>query len=90
MNDSEQQRLYRLFTSIAILLIKRGDMATFARLHLNSLSKVALGRLRYKKIDTKIIGEIEYECTPEDEAFYKQFNELSGKAKEPNRKIFCA
>lgn len=31
----------------------------------------------YEKVNTHLIGEIEYECSPEDEEFFKKFHELS-------------
>lgn len=35
----------------------------------------------YERVNTKIIGEVEYNCTPEDEKFFMQYGELSEKLK---------
>ena len=35
----------------------------------------------YEKVRTQLIGEIEYECSPEDEAYFNKYHELSEKLK---------
>lgn len=35
----------------------------------------------YEKVNTHLIGEIEYECSPEDEEFFNKFHELSERLK---------
>ncbi|MBT9151407.1 MAG: putative DNA repair helicase RadD [candidate division WS2 bacterium] len=82
MKEYEQQRLLRLFNININIDVKKGWHGYVYEVTLKQLIKSGfLAKPYYEKIDTKIIGEVEYECSPEDEEFFKRFNELSEKLK---------
>ena len=82
MKDYEQQRLRRLFNIDMNIDKKKGWHGYVYEVTLKQLIKSGfLAKPYYEKVDTKIIGEIEYECSTADEEFFKRFNDLSEKLK---------
>lgn len=83
MNEYEQQRLLRLFNVDRNIAMQKGRHGYVYEVTLKQLLKSGfLAKPHYEKIDTQIIGEIEYECSPEDKSFFERFNELSEKLKD--------
>lgn len=83
MNEYEQQRLIHLFNIDSNIAKQKGRHGYVYEVTMKQLLKSGfLAKPYYEKIDTEIIGEIEYECSPEDKAFFERFNELSEKLKD--------
>lgn len=82
MNEYEQQRLLRLFNIDSNIAKQKGRHGYVYEVTLKQLLKSGfLAKPYYEKICTEINGEIEYDCSPEDEAYFERFNELSEKLK---------
>ncbi len=83
MQESEQKRLQRMFSINQNLLEKRGTNGYVYEVTLKQLLMAGyLAQPIYERINTEIIGEVEYHCTPEDEEFFMQYGELSEKLKD--------
>ena len=83
MNESEQQRLQSMYHINRNLLQNRGVNGYVYEVTLKQLLMSGfLAKPYYEKINTEIIGEIEYQCTQEDEAYFLQFGELSERIKK--------
>lgn len=84
MQESQKIRLLRMFN--ADMNIKKGvgvkDKGYVYEVTLKQLlASGFLAKPKYIPVSTNIIGEIEYESTPEDELFFEQFGELSERLK---------
>lgn len=82
MQDPEQKRLQSMFNINENLINRRGFHGFVYEVTLAKL--IASGFLAtpiYTRVNTKIIGEIEYDCTLEDEEFFVKYGELSEKLK---------
>lgn len=82
MNDAEQQRLqtmYHINYNLQKHIGVNGYVYEVTLKHL--LDSGFLAVPKYIPVYTQIIGEIEYQCTEEDEAFFNQFGELSEQIK---------
>ena len=84
MQDYDRKRLFDMFNVTENLGSNIGNSkgyiyeVTLKNLLINGF----LANPIYKKIETNIVGEIEYSITEEDEAFFNTFGELSEKLKE--------
>lgn len=95
MQDSERRKLNSMFNVDENIRNQIGRRGYVYEITLKELIKSGfLANPVYEKIKTQIIGKIEYELTPEDEAFFAQYGELSarlmdriGKSAVRNRKI---
>lgn len=82
MQDAEQKRLQAMFNISQNLAKKKGIHGYVYEVTLKQLLVSGfLAKPIYERVNTKIIGEVEYDCTPEDEAFFVQYGELSEKLK---------
>lgn len=82
INKYEQQHLIRQFNidhNIANRIGKNGFVYQVTLKHL--IKAGFLSRPIYEKIETEIIGEIEYDLNDEDQAFFDRFGELSERLK---------
>lgn len=82
MQKSEQRKLQQMFNINENLLKKIGTNGYVYEVTLKQLLVSGyLAKPNYERVDTKIVGEIEYECTAEDEEFFMKYGELSEKLK---------
>lgn len=82
MNDSEQQRLQSMYNVNNNLINHKGMHGYVYEVTLKQLLMSGfLAKPYYEKVNTEIIGEVEYQCTAEDEEFFLRFGELSEKLK---------
>lgn len=82
MQESEQRKLQQMFNINANQLNKIGTNGYVYEVTLKQLLMSGyLAKPIYERINTEIIGEIEYQCTAEDEEFFMQYGELSEKLK---------
>ena len=82
MNESEQGRLMRLFNidnNIHYGISVDGYVYSVTLKQLIESGFLAVPK--HERIDTKIVGEIEYNLTEEDKAFFDRFGELSEQLK---------
>ena len=83
MNDSEQQRLQSMYHINRNLSQRKGVHGYVYEVTLKQLLMSGfLAKPYYEKIDTEIVGEIEYQCTPDDEEYFLKFGELSEQIKK--------
>lgn len=82
MQESEQRKLQQMFNINENLLKKIGTHGYVYEVTLKQLLMSGyLAKPIYERVNTQIIGEVEYQCTTEDEAFFMQYGELSEKLK---------
>lgn len=97
MQDSQKLRLLRMFNADKNIKnnigVKRKGYVYEVTLK-QLLASGFLANPKYIPVSTDIVGEIEYECTKEDELFFEQFGDLSeriknriGKSSARNKKI---
>lgn len=83
MQDSDQKRLQDMFNINQNLAKKKGTNGYVYEVTLKELLVSGfLAQPIYERVNTEIIGEVEYNCTPEDERFFMQYGELSEKLKK--------
>ena len=97
MQESQKLRLLRMFN--ADINVKnnigvKGKGYVYEVTLKQLLASGFLANPKYIPVPTGIVGEVEYECTPEDELFFEQFGDLSeriknriGKSSARNKKI---
>lgn len=84
MQEYDRKRLFEMFNVIVNANNNIGNSkgyiyeVTLKKLLINGF----LANPIYKKIETNIVGEIEYSITKDDEAFFNTFGELSEKLKD--------
>lgn len=82
MQESEQRKLQQMFNINWNLLKKKGKNGYIYEVTLKQLLMSGyLAKPIYERVNTEIVGEIEYECNADDEAFFMQYGELSEKLK---------
>ena len=82
MQDSEQRKLQQMFNINANLQSGSGMHGYVYEVTLKQLLMSGyLAKPIYERINTEIVGEVAYETTAEDEAYFRQFGELSEKLK---------
>ena len=82
MNDAEQQQLQTMYCVNQNLLENKGMRGYVYEVTLKQLLMSGfLAKPHYEKVNTHIVGEISYNCTPEDEAFFKKYGDLPEKIK---------
>lgn len=82
MQDSEQRKLQKMFNVDENLKKNKGTNGYIYEITLKQLLMSGyLAKPIYERVKTDIIGEVEYQCTAEDEAFFMQYGELSEKLK---------
>lgn len=97
MQDSQKLRLLRMFnaeTNMRRGIGVKGKGYVYEVTLKQLLASGFLANPQYISVATDIVGEVEYDCTPEDEAFFEQFGDLSeriknriGKSSARNQKI---
>lgn len=82
MQESEQRKLQQMFNINLNLRSKRSYHGYVYEVTLKQLLMSGyLAKPIYERVDTEIVGEVAYETTAEDEAYFQQFGELSEKLK---------
>lgn len=82
MQESEQRKLQQMFNINENQLKKIGTNGYVYEVTLKQLLMSGyLAKPIYERINTEIIGEVEYQITVEDEDFFMQYGELSEKLK---------
>lgn len=84
MQEQDYKRLRRTFNVDINIKNKTGNRNgyVYEESLKNLLINGSLAKPIYKRVDTKIVGDIEYALTEEDEKFFNQFGELSEKIKD--------
>ena len=84
MQESQKSRLLRMFNAdknIKNNVGVRGKGYVYEVMLKQLLASGFLSNPKYIPVSTEIVGEIEYDCTPEDEEYFAQFGDLSEKIK---------
>lgn len=82
MQESEQKKLQKIYSVNENLQKGIGVNGYVYEVTLKQLLLSGyLAQPIYERVNTEIIGEIAYNCTPEDEEFFLQYGELSEKLK---------
>ena len=97
MQESQKSRLLRMFNAdknIKNNVGVKGKGYVYEVMLKQLLASGFLSNPKYIPVSTEIVGEIEYDCTPEDEEYFEQFGDLSeriknriGKSSLRNKKI---
>lgn len=97
MQESQKLRLLRMFNAernIKNHIGVKGKGYVYEVTLKQLLVSGFLANPEYIPVPTDIVGEVEYDCTPEDELYFKQFGDLSeriknriGKSSARNKKI---
>lgn len=83
MQESEKYRLQKMFNVDENIKNHIGQHGYIYEITLQKLIQSGfLANPIYEKINTEIVGKIEYNLTPEDEAFFSKFGELSARLME--------
>ena len=84
MQESQKSRLLRMFNAdknIKNNVGVKGKGYVYEVMLKQLLASGFLSNPKYIPVSTEIVGEIEYDCTPEDEEYFAQFGDLSEKIK---------
>ena len=84
MQESQKIRLLRMFNAdnnIEKGIGVKGKGYVYEVTLKQLLASGFLANPKYIPVPTEIIGEVEYECTPEDQAFFEQYGDLSERLK---------
>ena len=80
MQESEKYRLQKMFNVDENIKRHIGQHGYIYEITLQKLIQSGfLANPIYEKVNTKIVGKIEYNLTPDDEAFFSKFGELSAR-----------
>jgi len=84
MQDSEREKLQRMFNVTKNIKSRKGTNNGYIyEVSLKDLLLAGfLAQPVYKRIETNIVGDVEYELSTEDDAFFDKFGELSERIKE--------
>lgn len=89
MQESQRKRLLRMFnaeSNIKKAIGVKGKGYVYEVTLKQLLASGFLANPKYIPVQTDIIGEIEYDCTLEDEIFFEQYGDLSDRLKNRMRK----
>lgn len=82
LNEAEHKQLMRMYHVDTNIINHIGQHGYVYEVTLKQLLESGfLAEPYYERVDTEIIGEIEYKCTPEDEMYYNQYGDLSERIK---------